>query len=927
MVVGDPIEELKSTELFKYLELIDKEYSQNVKLFVSGIAPILKSIEFYFPYYTRHDAHHGFRVCNRIYQIIKPHCLQKTSDQSYNAAEVFLLIAAAYAHDLGMAVFPNEEDTLSIEIGIKKEELYTTKMSLLQNHLRTYHSTRGKKYITDNASKLGLKPNLISLLSDMMKSHNLSIKEFNQQLSFPASAQDKEIFINQLSAILCIADLLEFSAERANDEAIKSLENTSSESELKSLRENMKHKGIMDSVAISNEGLIIFSGTFNDPYVLNIAHNNVDYIEKWVRDYYEIDRKTRIPQLKIIPSRLDPHFIYTGGDFHRLGVRINKTKIIELISSNSIWEQDLGLPIKELLQNSVEACRYRNHNKISSSRYCPKITVEFHRESHSIKIADNGCGMSKDVILFNFLNIANSRSKEVGYCTNDFESMSRFGIGFWSVFTIADKVEVSTAPFESLIRNDEIEKIKGVEFEVSNKELKDFTVLKEIRHHSGTTIKLHLTSNVTIDNIFENLKKHVISPEVEVNIIFDGATCVLSNILPEIDDQYIFGSKRYFKDQFSILVFTNEVSSKNNDIQLKIKFLYRVIDGHATFMLDGNKSLLVATDSLFFKSRIYVCGFKVTIQPLLPLKLCFDLERIGTYLANKISPKGIEYSIDRNKVTDNDSLKEYLLNVKILIHTAYREFLKSTNSYSPKIIYELNNQSFLHGGEIYDRYTEDQFKIASQNYPDILCFKLYKVEKGEAIKSVTPKYIDLSSLLKEPCTIWTIQNKYVDFNKVYGEDHFISNEALASIAYDYVNSKHDYSGSHYIMEANIPGSILFDNDPKSTVDFIISKEHLFCIQKIHIHEINDELAIKNIYSGISGRWAGAIYFKEFSTPNKYPFIFLGQGRVLILENSKLCNEIKKLYNEKKLVSLSKLIYQLQEKENGIQVFDLHELLF
>src|SRR6266496_3365047 len=145
MKVLDPIIELKQTKLWKYLKRIDEDYANNAVLFVKSIVPILNSIKEFFPYYTRHDAHHGFQVCNGIADILLKECFNKKNAIHLSPSETFLLICSAYAHDLGMAVFPNEEDVLLHDLDVEKNEGWKTNKNL-QNYLRDNHSNRGGKY-------------------------------------------------------------------------------------------------------------------------------------------------------------------------------------------------------------------------------------------------------------------------------------------------------------------------------------------------------------------------------------------------------------------------------------------------------------------------------------------------------------------------------------------------------------------------------------------------------------------------------------------------------------------------------------------------------------------------------------------------------------------------------------------------------------
>ena len=70
MQTREPIAELHDTLLYKLLSAIDQEYADRITRFVTGIAPILATTQRHFPYYTRHDAHHGFRVVRRMEQVL-----------------------------------------------------------------------------------------------------------------------------------------------------------------------------------------------------------------------------------------------------------------------------------------------------------------------------------------------------------------------------------------------------------------------------------------------------------------------------------------------------------------------------------------------------------------------------------------------------------------------------------------------------------------------------------------------------------------------------------------------------------------------------------------------------------------------------------------------------------------------------------------
>ena len=389
MQIRDPLEELHDTRLYKRLAELSPEFAERIDVFVSKIAPILATTIRYFPYYTRHDANHGFQVTVRIEQAVSGESFSPESACSFGATELFLLIAAAYSHDLGMTVFPGEEDKLAQSLSIPLTPGWETN-PILQQHLRENHSKRGGNYIDQYSDDLKLPRHLVSQLDWMMKSHNMSIPELDANLSAPFAAAGRVIDIRQLSIILCVADAIEFSDTRVVDGVLDLINKDPSKTARTSYLENMKHICVGDSVAVENDGRIVVSGAFSDPEVLSLAHHTFDQIEEWLRGYCDTERRSTVRRLRVRPEPLQRRLELRGGRFERLGVRIDKKNIIDLISSNAIWKANAGAVVRELVQNSVEACRYRAFHSPLSAKYEPKVTIRFDRAAKTVSVEDNG---------------------------------------------------------------------------------------------------------------------------------------------------------------------------------------------------------------------------------------------------------------------------------------------------------------------------------------------------------------------------------------------------------------------------------------------------------------------------------------------------------------------------------------------------------
>ena len=157
---------------------------------------------------------------------------------------------------------------------------------------------------------------------------------------------------------------------------------------------------------------------------------------------------------------------------------------LQLFMGNRLYT-DKRVFLRELIQNAVDACNYR---KLVDNHYSPVIAIEFNDDVSTIKVRDNGIGMTRQWIEKYFLAIGISfyQSNEIrDHNRNpriDFGFISQFGIGFLSSFQVADKIIIKTrkASFQGLM--------------VTISSLRDYfdvSVLEE-DYPVGTEVTLHL---------------------------------------------------------------------------------------------------------------------------------------------------------------------------------------------------------------------------------------------------------------------------------------------------------------------------------------------------------------------------------------------------------------------------------------------------
>ncbi len=110
--------------------------------------------------------------------------------------------------------------------------------------------------------------------------------------------------------------------------------------------------------------------------------------------------------------------------------------------------------IRELVSNANDALDKFNYLKLTDERFKdedwePKIVIRMDEDDNSISIIDNGIGMNEQDLMDNLGTIAKSGTKAfveqlTGDAKKDSNLIGQFGVGFYSVFMVADKVDVIT---------------------------------------------------------------------------------------------------------------------------------------------------------------------------------------------------------------------------------------------------------------------------------------------------------------------------------------------------------------------------------------------------------------------------------------------------------------------------------------------------
>ncbi|CAI3924930.1 HSP90 family (HtpG) (PDB:1Y4S) (PUBMED:30150682) [Commensalibacter communis] len=191
-------------------------------------------------------------------------------------------------------------------------------------------------------------------------------------------------------------------------------------------------------------------------------------------------------------------------------------RLMDLVVHALYSEREIFL--RELIANSADAMDRRRFEALTNEACAlpatPQIRLSVDKEAHLLTISDDGVGMSKEEIIQNLGTIARSGTRAFEKQLKDTKPEDRpnligqFGVGFYSAFMVADKVEV-------------ISRRAGTDeaWSWTSEGKGQYTLTEATRETAGTTIILHIKSDadeylesMRLENIIRKWADHIAWP-------------------------------------------------------------------------------------------------------------------------------------------------------------------------------------------------------------------------------------------------------------------------------------------------------------------------------------------------------------------------------------------------------------------------------
>lgn len=533
-----------------YTALIEKEketdsdstiLSTSIQNTSNNLSIILERVCVNMKEYTLHNIKHCYNVLEIIADIL-PECVK------LNLPELYLLIQAVIFHDLGMA--PSHEDVTIMKSEKDYEDFivhndWLSDDEVISEYIRKNHVKNSTLYMERYVDQIAKVSNIsvTKWINNIILSHGLSVSDVqDSQEQYPNDLLIGEWSVNigYISLLLRLGDILDFDQSRTP--AILYAHITPHNHV--SLLEWQKHLSITGRKITSSS--IRFDMNSKDVLIERKVKDFMESINKEIAESIKCIKKSNLKNYELLLNdNIELHVYREGYLYNNYEIKADYFGLSKILMGQQLYTNKDAF-IRELLQNSIDACRVRKLDigKIDG-HFDPKITITYDSTTHIFTIEDNGCGIDEEILTNYILKIGRSYyySRRKDFENKGKSPINKFGIGLLSNFMVSDTITIESRRY---ITNTAT---RPIWFELNINST--YVNQKESnRNDFGTKITLHLNSEFTKiiknNNLLDLIQKYYFGEDYTIKVVIDDSTYTIKDMLDEEirrREQYIYDRK------------------------------------------------------------------------------------------------------------------------------------------------------------------------------------------------------------------------------------------------------------------------------------------------------------------------------------------------------------------------------------------------
>ena len=374
-------------------------------------------------------------------------------------------------------------------------------------------------------------------------------------------------------------------------------------------------------------------------------------------------------------------------------------KLLNLMINSIYTNKDIFL--RELISNASDAMDKLYYKSLTDSsvevdKEKLQIRIEVDKENRTIKIIDNGCGMTEAELENNLGTIARSGSlsfKEENSNQADVDIIGQFGVGFYSAFMISDKVEVESKAYN----NDAYKWISTGE--------DGYEIEKSTKDEIGTTITLFVkedTEDINYSEYLEEYKirtiikkysdyiKYPIVMKVENRVLKEGSDNEYETVFEDATLNSMIPIWKKDKKDITEDEYNNFYSEKFYDYEKPMKVIHTSVEGLCSY----NAILYIPSHPPYdLYSKDYEKGLQLYSNGVLIMDKCPDLlpDYFG-FVKGLVDSPDLSLNISRELLQHDRQLKTIAKNIEKKIRQELENMLKNDRNNYEKLFNTFGTQ-------------------------------------------------------------------------------------------------------------------------------------------------------------------------------------------------------------------------------------------
>ncbi len=413
-------------------------------------------------------------------------------------------------------------------------------------------------------------------------------------------------------------------------------------------------------------------------------------------------------------------------------------RLLDLMINSIYTNKDIFL--RELISNASDALdklyyRSLTDKDVKVNKEDLEINIEYDKDKRTLKIIDNGCGMTKEELESNLGTIAKSGSlsfKENMTKDEKIDIIGQFGVGFYSAFMVSDKITVKSLSVDS---------DKAYSRESTGA---DGYEIKECKKKErGTVIKLHLKEDDDETNYSKYLDEYELKNLVRKYSDYISFPIKMECTHHELKDE----EKHKYEDHKEIEIlnsmvpiwkkdksevtdadYENFYMDKFSDYDKPLKVISTSVEGMASF-----KALLFIPSHAPYDyyTQDYEKGLSLYSNGVLIMEKCADLlPDYFSFVKGVVDSEDLSLNISREMLQESQSMKIIAKNIESKIRRELEAMLKDDRETYISFFKTFGVQ--LKYG-VYNNYGQDKDKLK-----DLVMFYSSKHERLITLK----EYVD-----------------------------------------------------------------------------------------------------------------------------------------------------------------------------------------